>query len=456
MARDLTDERPLETVDDLVAWIAQGEKPATSWRIGTEHEKFPFYKDGFRPVPYEGGKGIKALLEGMQGLLGWEPIMDAGRVIGLVGPTGQGAISLEPGGQFELSGAPLETLFQTCAEGNAHLMQLNEIAEPLGIGFLGLGASPKWTLSETPRMPKSRYDIMTAYMPTVGTQGLDMMYRTCTIQVNLDFSSETDMRRKMQVSLKLQPLATALFANSPFTDGRPNGMLSWRGDIWRDVDNARGGMLPFAYAPEFGYADYVEWALDVPMYFVLRAGRYHETHVTFRQFMAGALKDAVPDGRPNLGDWVNHLGTLFPDVRLKRYLEMRGADGGPWRRICALPAFWVGLLYDEAALDASEQLVRDWTVEDVAALRSDVPRLALNAEIRGRTLRDIAREALAISRSGLAARGRKNKAGYDETGFLNPLNEVVARGTTSAEEMLNAYHTRWGGSIEPAFLEYAY
>ena len=456
MARDLTDERPLETVDDLVAWIAQGEKPATGWRIGTEHEKFPFYKDGFRPVPYEGGKGIKALLEGMQGLLGWEPIMDAGRVIGLVGPTGQGAISLEPGGQFELSGAPLETLFQTCAEGNAHLMQLNEIAEPLGIGFLGLGASPKWTLSETPRMPKSRYDIMTAYMPTVGTQGLDMMYRTCTIQVNLDFSSETDMRRKMQVSLKLQPLATALFANSPFTDGRPNGMLSWRGDIWRDVDNARGGMLPFAYAPDFGYADYVEWALDVPMYFALRAGRYHETHVTFRQFMAGALKDAVPDGRPNLGDWVNHLGTLFPDVRLKRYLEMRGADGGPWRRICALPAFWVGLLYDEAALDASEQLVRDWTVEDVAALRSDVPRLALNAEIRGRTLRDIAREALAISRSGLAARGRKNKAGYDETGFLNPLNEVVARGTTSAEEMLNAYHTRWGGSIEPAFLEYAY
>lgn len=456
MARDQIDERPLETVDELVGWIAEGEKPRERWRIGTEHEKFPFYKDGFRPVPYEGPKGIKALLDGMQGLLGWEPIVDAGRIIGLVGPTGQGAISLEPGGQFELSGAPLETLFQTCAEGNAHLMQLSEIAEPLGIGFLGLGASPKWTLAETPRMPKSRYGIMTAYMPTVGSQGLDMMYRTCTIQVNLDFSSEADMRRKMQVSLKLQPLATALFANSPFTDGKPNGLLSWRGDIWRDVDNARGGMLPFAYAAGFGYADYVEWALDVPMYFVLREGRYHETHVTFRQFMAGALKDEAHIGRPTMGDWVNHLGTLFPDVRLKRFLEMRGADGGPWRRICALPALWVGLLYDAAALDAAEQLVKDWTVEDVAALRTAVPRQALNAEIRGVKLRDVAREALAISRSGLAARGRKNKAGYDETGFLNPLHEVVARGTTSAEEMLNAYHTRWAGSIEPAFLEYAY
>jgi len=456
MARDLTDDRPLATVDDLVAWIAGGEKPRERWRIGTEHEKFPFYRDGFGPVPYGGDRGIRALLEGMRGLLGWEPIIDAGHVIGLVGPTGQGAISLEPGGQFELSGAPLETLFQTCAEGNSHLMQINEIAEPLGIGFLGLGASPKWSLEETPRMPKSRYDIMTAYMPTVGTQGLDMMYRTCTIQVNLDFESEADMRRKFQVSMKLQPLATALFANSPFTEGQPNGLLSWRADIWRDTDNARSGLLPFAFAPDFGYRDYVEWALDVPMYFVLREGRYHETHVTFRQFMAGALKDVVPDGMPTIGDWVNHLGTLFPDVRLKRYLEMRGADGGPWRRICALPAFWVGLLYDAAALDAAEALTRDWTLAEVAALRDAVPRLALNAEFRGKKLRDIAREALAISRAGLAGRGRRNRAGYDETGFLAALEEVVARGTTSAEEMLNAYHTRWAGSIEPAFLEYAY
>jgi glutamate--cysteine ligase len=457
VARDTTDFRPVETVDELVAHLAEGCKPREKWRIGTEHEKFPFYVDGHAPVPYGGERGIRALLEGMQRILGWDPIMDDGRIIGLVEPTGQGAISLEPGGQFELSGAPLETIHQTCREGNAHLAQLREIAEPLGIRFLGLGGSPKWTLADTPKMPKSRYEIMTRYMPKVGTHGLDMMYRTCTIQVNLDFSSEADMRRKMQVSLKLQPLSTALFANSPFTEGRPNGLLSWRGEIWRDTDNQRAGLLPFCFSPDFGFADYVEWALDVPMYFVIRDGRYHDcTHVTFRQFMNGALRNSVPDGLPTMGDWANHLSTLFPDVRLKRFLEMRGADGGPWRRICALPAFWVGLLYDDAALDAAEALTAGWTYEDVLAMRNAVPREALGARFGNGSLRDVAREVLAISRLGLRNRDRRNRDGYDETGFIAPLDEVVARGTTSAEEMLAAYHTRWGGSIEPAFLEYAY
>lgn len=457
MARDTTDFRPIESVDELVAYMADGSKPKEHWRIGTEHEKFPFYVDGNAPVPYGGSRGIRALLEGMQKTLGWDPIMDAGRIIGLVEPTGMGAISLEPGGQFELSGAPLATIHQTCREGNAHLAQLREIAEPLGIRFLGLGGSPKWTLAETPKMPKSRYEIMTRYMPKVGTKGLDMMYRTCTIQVNLDFSSEADMRRKMQVSLKLQPLATALFANSPFTEGRPNGFQSWRGDIWRDTDNQRSGLLPFCFAPDFGFADYVHWALDVPMYFVIRDGHYHDmTHVTFRQFMEGELKDAIPEGLPTMGDWANHLSTLFPDVRLKRFLEMRGADGGPWRRICALPAFWVGLLYDEQALEAAETLTRDWTYEDVLAMRNAVPERALSVPFRTGTLRDVAREVLEISHAGLTNRGRKNRDGYDETHFLAPLNEVVACGMTTAAEMLMAYHTRWGDSIEPAFLEYAY
>jgi glutamate--cysteine ligase len=294
-------------------------------------------------------------------------------------------------------------------------------------------------------------------MPKVGTKGLDMMYRTCTIQVNLDFESEADMRRKMQVSLKLQPLSTALFANSPFTEGRPNGLQSWRGEIWRDTDNQRSGLLEFCFSPDFGFADYVEWALDVPMYFVIRDGRYHDmTHMTFRQFMAGQARNEVPDGVPTMGDWANHLSTLFPDVRLKRFLEMRGADGGPWRRICALPAFWVGLLYDEAALDAAETLTADWSYQEVLAMRDAVPAEGLGAPFRNRGLRDVAREVLAISRDGLKARGRKNREGYDETGFLNTLDEVVARGTTSAEEMVSAYNTRWGGSIEPAFLEYAY
>ncbi|MGB3390387.1 MAG: glutamate--cysteine ligase [Pseudaminobacter sp.] len=457
MARDTTDFQPIQGKDELVAYLAQGCKPREKWRIGTEHEKFPFYIDGNSPVPYGGERGIRSLLEGMQKTLGWDPILDAGRVIGLVEPTGQGAISLEPGGQFELSGAPLETIHQTCREGNAHLAQLREIAEPLGIRFLGLGGSPKWTLSETPKMPKSRYEIMTRYMPKVGTHGLDMMYRTCTIQVNLDFESEADMRRKMQVSLKLQPLSTALFANSPFTDGRPNGLQSWRGEIWTDTDNQRAGLLDFCFSPDFGFADYVDWALDVPMYFVIRDGRYHDmTHMTFRRFMEGAARNEMSDGMPTIGDWANHLSTLFPDVRLKRFLEMRGADGGPWRRICALPAFWVGLLYDSQALDAAEALTAGWTYEDVRAMREAVPAQGIDTDFRGATLRDLAREVLDISRLGLKNRNRTNRDGYDETTFLSTLDEVVARGTTSAQEMLNAYHTRWGGSIEPVFLEYAY
>jgi glutamate--cysteine ligase len=457
MARDTTDQTPLSSVQELTDYLAAGNKPKEKFRIGTEHEKFAFFRADNGPVPYFGDASISALLKGLQAKCGWDPITDGDNIIGLGEPKGMGAISIEPGGQFELSGAPLESIHETCKESNAHLATLREIAEPMGIRFLGIGGSPKWTLAETPVMPKSRYEIMTRYMPKVGTQGLDMMYRTCTIQVNLDFESEADMRRKMQVSLKLQPLSTALFANSPFTDSRPNGLQSWRGDIWRDTDNQRSGLLEFCFSPEFGFADYVEWALDVPMYFVIRDGHYHDmTHVTFRQFMAGAARNEVPDGLPTMGDWANHLSTLFPDVRLKRFLEMRGADGGPWRRICALPAFWVGLLYDEAALDAAEALTSSWTYEETLAMRNAVPEQGISAPLRNTTLRDIARDVLVISRMGLKNRGKKNRDGYDETSFLNTLDEVVARGTTSAEEMLSAYHTRWGGSIEPVFMEYAY
>ncbi len=457
MARDTTDLQPIQNLDELVSYLADGNKPRENWRIGTEHEKFPFYVDGNAPVPYGGERGIRALLEGMQKTLGWEPIIDAGRIIGLVEPTSQGAISLEPGGQFELSGAPLETIHQTCREGNGHLAQLREIAEPLGIRFLGLGGSPKWTLAETPRMPKSRYDIMTRYMPKVGSAGLDMMYRTCTIQVNLDFESEADMRRKMQVSLKLQPLATALFSNSPFTDGKPNGLQSWRAEIWRDTDNQRSGLKEFCFSPDFGFADYVEWALDVPMYFVIRDGSYRDmTHMTFRQFLEGRARGEIPDPEATIGDWANHLSTLFPDVRLKRFLEMRGADGGPWQRICALPAFWVGLLYDADSLEAAEALTRDWSFDEVRQMRDAVPAQGVTTIFRSHSLRDLAREVLTISRQGLERRNRTNKDGFNETHFLSTLDEVVARGTTSAEEMVRAYHLRWGGSIEPVFLEYAY
>ncbi len=457
MARDTTDQTPVTSLADLTGYLAEGNKPEDQFRIGTEHEKFAFFKADNSPVPYFGDASISALLNGMAEKTGWEPIIDAGNIIGLAGQSGQGAISLEPGGQFELSGAPLENLHQTCKESNRHLAVLREIAEPLGIRFLGIGGSPKWTLSETPRMPKSRYDIMSRYMPKVGTQGLDMMYRTCTIQVNLDFSSEQDMRRKMQVSLKLQPLSTALFASSPFTDGKPNGLLSWRGDIWRDTDNQRAGVLPAVFNADFGFEDYVTWALDVPMYFVVRDGKYHDcTHVTFRQFMNGALKGELADWEPNMGDWTNHLSTLFPDVRLKRFLEMRGADGGPWRRICALPAFWVGLLYDGAALDAAEDLTRDWTYEDTLAMRNAVPVQGLSATHRGTSLFDIAREVLSISRLGLKNRNRLNGDDVDESIFLAPLDEVLAKKATLAEDLLALYKGRWNGSVEPVFTDYQY
>ncbi|MCV9962957.1 glutamate--cysteine ligase [Pararhizobium sp. BT-229] len=457
MARDTTDQTPVSSVADLTEYLAQGNKPKDRFRIGTEHEKFAFFKTDNSPVPYFGEASISALLNGMAKKSGWEPIIDAGNIIGLAEQSGQGAISLEPGGQFELSGAPLENLHQTCKESNQHLAVLREIAEPLGIRFLGIGGSPKWTFAETPRMPKSRYDIMSRYMPKVGSQGLDMMYRTCTIQVNLDFSSEEDMRRKMQVSLKLQPLSTALFASSPFTDGKPNGLLSWRGNIWRDTDNQRAGVLPAAFNADFGFEDYVKWALDVPMYFVVRDGRYHDcTHVTFRQFMNGALKGELADWEPNMGDWTNHLSTLFPDVRLKRFLEMRGADGGPWRRICALPAFWVGLLYDDAALDAAEDLTRSWTYEDTISMRDAVPAQALAAKHKGTSLYDIAREVLSISRLGLKNRNRLNGDEVDESIFLAPLDEVLAKKATLAEDLLSLYNGRWNGSVDPVFADYQY
>ena len=456
MARDESDATPIESRDQLIAAIADGCKPRERWRIGTEHEKLGFYRKTLRPVPYEGPRGIRALLDGMHGLLGWEPIMDGEAIIGLLDPTKGAAISLEPGGQFELSGAPLETIHQTCREAQAHLAQLREIAEPLGIGFLGIGFSPLWTLDETPRMPKSRYEIMARYMPKVGVHGLDMMFRTCTVQVNLDFASEADMVRKMRVGLALQPIATALFANSPFTEGKPNGFLSFRSEIWRDTDNQRAGMLPFAFEDGFGFEAYVDYALDVPMYFVKRGGAYHDVAgASFRDLLDGGLPQ-LPGERATLSDWKNHLTTIFPEVRLKNYLEMRGADAGPWRRLCALPALWVGLLYDETSLDAAWELVKDWSAEERQALRDEVPRTALGTRFRNRTVQEVARDVVGLARDGLQRRARLGWSGPDETPFLGPMEEVAESGMTAADRLLEDYESRWNRSVEPLFREYAY
>jgi len=456
MARDQIDMTPLSSRNELVAWLEAGVKPPSEFRIGTEHEKTPFTLIDHRPVPYEGARGIGALLEGMQLLLGWEPIMEKDNIIGLYDVTGGGAISLEPGGQFELSGAPVETVHQTQAELMAHLAQVREIATPLGIGFLALGMTPSWSRAEIPAMPKGRYKIMTNYMPKVGRYGIDMMYRTCTVQTNLDFSSEADMVKKLRVSLALQPVATALFANSPFTEGEPNGFLSFRSEIWRDTDNDRSGMLPWAFEDGMGFERWVDYALDVPMYFVKRGDTYIDVAgSSFRAFFKGK-SNILPGQRPTLSDWANHLSTIFPEVRLKRYLEMRGADSGPWTRLPALPAFWVGLLYDDVSLDAAWDIAKQWTAEERQSLRDDVPRLGFKARIKGRYLFEIAKECLALAHAGLRRRGCIDHIGRDETRHLEPLDRIIDSGRTPAEELLEKFNTSWGGSVEPAYEEYAF
>ena len=446
---------PITGKAQLIEHLEAGGKPKASWRIGTEHEKFSYTRHDQRPLPYEGEHGIKAVLEGLQQRFGWEPIVEQEHIIGLSDTTGA-TVSLEPGGQLELSGAPLETVHQTCDETGLHLEQVKAIAQDLDIGFLGVGFQPKWERTDIPWMPKGRYAIMRAYMPKRGNLGLDMMLRTCTVQVNLDFANEADMIKKLRVSLALQPLATALWANSPFKSGHPTDYVSLRSQVWLDTDPDRSGMLPFAFDEGMSFERYVDYALDVPMYFVYRDGKYIDASgQSFRDFMKGRLP-AFPGEIPTLTDWADHLTTIFPEVRLKRYLEMRGADGGPHEKLCSLPAFWVGLLYDTTALEAAWDLVKDWTKEEMWAMRTQVPALGLRVPFRTGTLRDIAGQVLDIAESGLRARGCLNASGQDETAFLDPLRTIVATGRTPAEEMVHAWKTRWNGSIDPLFSEYAY
>jgi glutamate--cysteine ligase len=444
---------PITHKRQLVEYLEQGCKPREQWRIGTEHEKFAFDLKTLRRLPYEGPKSIGALLKGLE-RFGWEPVEEEGNAIAL--SCGGCNVTLEPGGQFELSGAPVETIHKTCDEVQTHLKQVKEVGAELGTGMLGMGFDPKWRREDVPWMPKGRYKIMREQMQRRGKLGLDMMLRTCTVQVNLDFESEADMVRKLRVSLALQPLATALFADSPFTEGKPNGFQSYRSHIWTDTDPDRTGMLPFAFEPGMGFERYADYMLDVPMYFVYRDGHYLDVAgQSFRDFLAGKLP-GLPGEIPSMGDWVNHLTTAFPEVRLKRFLEMRGADGGPWDRLCALPALWVGLLYDGQALDAAAEMVKGWTVEELAVLRRDVPRLALDARFRGRTLADWSKDLLRIARDGLVGRRKLDRMGGDESHFLNTLDHIAESGKTPAQEKLDLFHGRWNGSIDPLFAEFAY
>lgn len=447
---------PIEHHAQLAEYLASGCKPKAEWRIGTEHEKFGYCKDTLNPLPYEGPRSIRMVLEGMRDRFGWAEVQEQGHIIGLT--KGGANVSLEPGGQLELSGAPLESIHQTCDEVNTHLAEVKAVADAVGVRFIGLGAAPVWTHDQMPVMPKGRYRLMTDYMDRVGTHGKQMMYRTCTVQVNLDFASEADMVQKLRVALALQPVATALFANSPFFEGKPNGHKSWRSRIWRDLDPARTGMLPFVFEEGFGFEAWAEYALDVPMYFVYRDGRYVDAlGQSFRDFLKGELP-ALPGEKPTLSDWADHLTTIFPEARIKKYLEMRGADGGPWRRLCALPAFWVGLMYDQNALDAAWDLAKGWDAETREALRVAASVDGLQAEVAGLRMHDLASEVLTIAEAGLKARAMPGADGLvpDETHFLNALRESVESGKAPADELLEHYHGDWGGDLSRIYEEYSY
>ncbi|KCV80817.1 glutamate--cysteine ligase [Actibacterium atlanticum] len=447
---------PIESFDQLAGYLEAGNKPKDDWRIGTEHEKFGYCKDTLKPLPYAGERSVLAVLEGLQKAHDWAPNFEGEHLIGL---EKDGAnVSLEPGGQLELSGAPLENIHQTCDEVNTHLRDVKHIADKVGVGFIGLGAAPVWTHDQMPVMPKGRYKLMTDYMDSVGTMGKTMMYRTCTVQVNLDFASEQDMVQKFRVALALQPVATALFANSPFLEGKPNGLKSYRSAVWRNLDDARTGMLPFVFEDGMGFERYVDYALDVPMYFVYRDGKYiNALGQSFRDFMKGQLP-ALPGQVPTLSDWADHLTTIFPEARIKKFMEMRGADGGPWRRLCALPAFWVGLMYDQTALDAAWDLVKDWDSDTREAWRVAASEQALQAEVNGVQMRDLAARVLEISNAGLAARARPGAAGMipDECHFLNALQDSVETGQVPADELLEKYHGDWNGDISRIYNEFSY
>ena len=453
----MTDAAPLSR-DDLIGAMSKGAKPKAQWRIGAEHEKFGFDRSSLRRPAYEGESGILAMLTGLQ-RFGWAPVEEAGFVIALERKNAEGmtaSISLEPGGQFELSGAPLKDVHDICNETGQHLMEVKQVADQLNLGFLGAGFDPMWRREDVPVMPKGRYGIMRAYMPKKGNLGLDMMLRTCTIQANLDFDSEADMVAKFRTSLALQPIATALFACSPFTEGKPNGFLSARANVWTDTDPDRTGMLDFVFRDGFGYERYADYALDVPMYFAKRGDTYVDlSGQSFRGFMNEGLP-ALPGERATKKDWNDHLTTLFPEVRLKSYLEMRGADGGPWSRICALQALWAGVLYDGAALAAAWDLVKDWDIADHERLRRDVTRLGLKAEVAGRSVRDVAVDMVAIAKQGLKNRARFSGGMVDERGYLSELEDIADSGITPADRLLALYHGEWQGDLTRMYRDFAY
>ena len=422
---------------DLIKWFEAGCKPKNLFRIGTEHEKFVYKLNSLKPVSYNEPSGIKNILKSLV-RFGWVEVSESGNIIAL--RKDNQSITLEPGGQLELSGAPLENIHQTCSEVNEHLKQVKIIGNELNIGFLGVGARLEGKLSSDLWMPKPRYKIMKDYMPLVGNLGLEMMADTCTVQANLDYSSEQDMRRKLKTSFILQPIVTALFASSPIEKMKPSKYITRRAAIWFDVDKDRCGTPKFIFDENLSFESWVDYALKVPMYFIKRNGQYINcAGASFEKFMLGKLEQ-LSNEKPTILDWEDHLSTIFTEIRLKQYIEFRGADAGPWKSLCALPALWVGLLYDSESLNEAESLAKSWSFDMYKKAYEEVPVKGLDLIINKRSINDHAKDLIAISKRGLKKRNFLDGTGNDESGYLNQLEEITHTGNSQAKKMLSMWN----------------
>lgn len=433
----------------LIEFFARQCKPQDQWKIGIEFERFAYDKKKLKPLPYSGRTSTTTFLQELAKKYNWQPVMEGQNIIAL--KRDQQSITLEPGGAIELSGAPLPSVHHCCKSVNIHMQETADIGEQLGVGFLTLGFDPKWNRGDFTWVPKSRYDIMREYMPRVGNMGIDMMQRTATVQVNLDYASESDMVQKSRIGLALQPIIGAIFSNSPFMNGRVSGFQSYRNYVWLDTDAARTGDLPFMFDGDGGFEKYVDYLLDVPMYFVLRDGQYIDaTGQSFRDFMVGKLP-ALPGEFATIEDWQNHTTCVFPIVRLKPWIEMRGADGGSWQYLCALPALWTGLLYDVDAQQATTDLIKDWAADERRSLHLDTPKAGLQTKFRRGTVANIAKQILTIAEHGLQRRNFRDKNGADETYFLDPLKEILDSGKTQSDLLIEKFQGEWGGKIDRIF-----
>jgi len=441
--------------NELIGYFFDGVKSKNNLKIGVEHEKFILNKESLKPISYYENNGIKNILEKLT-TLGWEPLYDDNKNTIIAVKKGKQAITLEPGGQIELSGAPLDNIHETCEETTNHLKELKKLGNEFNFILLGIGVEPNLKLDDFPWMPKQRYKIMRKYMEQVGTLGHHMMKRTCTNQVNIDYSSEEDMINKIRLILNLESIATAIFSNSPFDQGNVSKYRSLRSHFWHHTDPNRTGLLPFVFDKDFNFEKYTDYALNIPMYFIRREHKYiNMTQYTFKDYLEG--KCTKVNYEATLDDWEDHLTTLFPQVRLKHYLEIRSMDACNWDLICSQPAFWIGILYDDEILDKIKQITEDWKGEDRQYLNKRVPEDGLKTEFKKRKLIDFAQEFFELSKKGLSKRNQLSKNGeFDESIHMKDLENNLTDGCSPADCLITKFNTTWEKSVLPIYKELAY